>query len=381
MTVLNASAILRCTCRVLAEHQVHFKYAVNLRALQQINSGRLGYSQVGKNLVIYAESRLLPLVEALRVCLWPFRGESPRVPYARSLGDDLPLYYRFGAYQGDTIRIGEEEREDIRTRHDLAVPDGIENPFTTIESGAASSTPTEVRSFLRRYPVTSAIVQRGKGGVFRGLDLASPTFREVIIRLGYPAGEVQRDGTDGVALVRREQRFFSELTRRGVSDIAPTWIADHNDGKWAVLVTEFLAGENLMTLRAEDRLTVAHVEAGLTLIRRLHAAGLYWGDAKLANLLVLADGAIRAMDFETAGRIDQDALTQMCTFSWPAATRDPRVFDIMHYLISVLYQHEDVVVSSAGPRRVDLAELLARLHNSTPQAWAAGQLRAVLGSR
>jgi hypothetical protein len=47
--------------------------------------------------------------------------------------------------------------------------------------------PPEVQSFLLRYHAHEVIQQQGKGGIFIGLNLASETLQEVILK-GIPSG-------------------------------------------------------------------------------------------------------------------------------------------------------------------------------------------------
>lgn len=380
MTVLNAGPVLREAFEVLRDHALHFKYARDLKVLRRLNAGLHGYSQVGKNLVIYAGDPPRSLVEGLVARLGRFRGQCPTVPFARALGDDVPLYYRYGAYQGDEIELDGQRRTDERRDRHAAIPEGMPDPMAPFLRPPVPR--PELRAFLARYPSIAALVQRGKGGVFKALDLSRPSYREVILRLGYPAGEVHDDGTDGSELVRRAQRFFARLQARGLQGLAPRLIDTHDDGRWAALVTELLPGEDLMTKRLEGRLGVEHLRASWALLGRMHAAGLYWGDAKLANVLATSQG-VRAIDFETAGLVGHDSPLTMCSFQLEdPVLDDPQRFDCAHFLASVLVPLEpsDPEHASFSPRVVKLRELAAETSSSLIEQWARARLREVLSA-
>lgn len=375
MTALNAAQVLRAAFEVLREHQFHFKYARDLKVLRKINTGIHGYSQIGKNLVIYANEPSPSLIEGLVARLSRFRGQCPVVPFARALGDDLPLYYRYGAYHGSEIELDGQARLDDRRSRRGAVPEQVEDPLAPHLRPEPPR--AELRAFLARFPTIEALVQRGKGGVFKALDVSSPSYREVILLLGYPAGEVQDDGTDGTALVRRAQRFFAALEQLGLESLAPRRVDTHDHGRWAALVTERLLGDTLMTLRLDRRLGVDHLQASWDIIGRMHDAGLYWGDAKLANLIATSEG-VRAIDFETGGRVGVDPPLRMRTFD----LEDPLLDDLQQidraqFLVSVLLPL-DPVQGPMSSRVVRLRELATRDTSDSCERWAQTHLHALL---
>mgnify|MGYP001605183626 FL=1 len=86
-----------------------------------------------------------------------------------------------------------------------------------------------------------------------------------------------------------------------------------------------------------------------------------------------------AFDFETAGRIEEDAPIQVATFhlSNPVPT-NPREFDVAHYLASILFFPPAGDAQPGGPPIVSLLGLAEQDYESGPQRWAAQQLKALL---
>ncbi|HYY58485.1 MAG TPA: hypothetical protein VE842_14225, partial [Pyrinomonadaceae bacterium] len=171
LTLLNAAEIVERLVPVVQRYGLHFKYIKNIHLLHKLNAGVFGYTQIGKCFVIYLPEPDAAFIAELKHALVPYRDQCPAVPCALPFGDDLPLYYRYGSYQGSRIEVGGTEFEDDRCDARRAVPAGVDDllaPYVTSIPEDA-----EVRSFLLRYPAYEAIVQQGKCGVFRALNLES----------------------------------------------------------------------------------------------------------------------------------------------------------------------------------------------------------------
>jgi hypothetical protein len=190
-----------------------------------------------------------------------------------------------------------------------------------------------------RYPVFEAIQQRGKGGVFAGLNLASETFQEVILKVGYHRGMAEPDGNDGCTLLQRELSFYRELSARGFALHAPKLIDALDTSRTVILVLERISGSNLMLLKLEDRLTVEHLECCWNIPDRFHSHGLFLGDAKLANFIAEDAGEVRVLDFETAGVVGSRPLP-IRTFRLMPEPADICTADRAHFLASVLLAYD-----------------------------------------
>jgi len=354
---------------------LHFKYIKTMALLRKLNAGIFGYTQVGKGLVIYLPEPDESFLKSLKEKLTPFRDQCPTVPCALPFGDDLPLYYRYGSYVSPRLQVGGYDVEDDRADAKSAVPAGIEDvvkPHTT-----PSNVSPEIQSFLARYPAYEAVQQQGKGGIFIALNLASQTFQEVVLKVGYHRGMVQLDGSDGCALLQRELAFYRELADRGVTAEAPQLIDALDASRKVVLVLEYIRGSNLLARRLENQLTVAHLERCWSIIHRLHGVGLYLGDAKLANFLVADDGEVRVLDFETAGVLG-DHPSPIRTFHIKPQFSDFRAADLAHFLASVLYTPDEADSEGPHDKSFDLRTWADRDSETEIAAWAREKLRKLL---
>ena len=375
LTILNASELVKLVHPLVSRAGMHFKYIKAMALLRKLNAGIFGYTQVGKGLVIYLPEIDEAFLSSLKDVLTPFRDQCPAVPCAIPFGDDLPLHYRYGSYDSRRLQVGGYDVEDDRANAKSAVPAGTEDllkPYTT-----RSDVPPEVQSFLSRYPAYEAIQQQGKGGIFVALNLASETFQEVVLKVGYHRGMVQLDGSDGCDLLRRELMFYRELANRGVAAEAPELIDALDAPRKVVLVLEYAPGSNLLVRRLENQLAIAHLERCWSIIERLHGAGLYLGDAKLANFLAADDGQVRVLDFETAGVIG-DRPSPIRTFHVRPRFPDVRTADLAHFLASVLYTPDEADREGPHDKSFDLRTWADRDSETEIDAWARAKLRKLL---
>jgi hypothetical protein len=373
-TFLNARSLLEFVYPLASRAGLHFKYIKTTALLRKLNAGIFGYTQVGKGVVIYLPEPDEGFLNALKDALAPFRDQCPAVPCAIPFGDDLPLYYRYGAYVSRRLEVGGSDIEDNRTDAKSAVPNGIEDLLKHYASPL--EVPPDVQSFLLRYPAYESIQQQGKGGIFVGLNLASDTFQEVILKVGYHRGMVQLDGGDGCTLLRRELAFYRELADRGIADEAPQLIDALDTSRKVVLVLEYISGTNLLLRRLQNQLTVEHLEKCWSILERLHFAGLYLGDAKLANFLANDDGKVSVLDFETAGVIG-DRPSPIRTFDLKPKLPDVCATDRAHFLASVLYTYEEKREDPSGGN-FDLLAWADKDPSNEMDAWALERLRKLL---
>jgi hypothetical protein len=373
MTVLNARAILQRTTPTLASARVQFKYVRDLETLSKLNAGVYGYSQVGKNLVVYLPEPDDAVVTELKRVLRPFRDECPAVPCARPIGERLPLYYRYGSYGGMHIRIDGLDVLDDRSSLARAVPPGIDDALAGHCSEAAVD--PEIATFLRTFPVFRALRQQGKSGVFHCMNLASETFQEVVLKVGYHRGCVQPDGSDGCTLLRREHAFYRLLAQHGIDHLAPALVAALDVPRKMILALEYVPGDDLLSYRFSGRLTVAQLDAAWAMIQTIHSRGLFLGDAKLGNFLLGDDGGLRIVDFETAGVVGQSP-PSIHTFLLSPAPADQRAHDRAHFLASVLFDYERTG-AERGSREVAMDSLAAQPPSDSVSAWALSKLGEV----
>ena len=89
-----------------------------------------------------------------------------------------------------------------------------------------------------------AIMQRGKGGVYKALDLSVLPARFVIVKEGRRHGESNWLGVDGFAQIKHEGGVLRQLERAGVA--VPTVLREFTQGKSRYLVLEMVRGRPLL---------------------------------------------------------------------------------------------------------------------------------------
>ena len=323
-------------------HGVHYKYCKNEVVFRRMNAGLLGYSQIGKNVVGYfdCEERLKRVVVLLKQKLEPFRDTAPTIPYAIPVGGGLPMSYRFGAFHGDTVTIGNETYPDNREKPATWVFDHLADPLLALRE--EKRTDREFKKLLLSYPIFEVLSQSGKGGVFAAFDTNSETFKEVILKVGYKNGQILPDGRDGRDLIDAEWRFYREMEKRQVTHLAPKAERYLATSERSVLILERIEGANLQALHLDNKLSWTDLNSALDVLSSIHDSGLYVGDAKLSNFMRDEDrGRICALDFECGGFIQNGSVDRLCTFFFcNPSIEDLRTLDRVHFLYSILHPVE-----------------------------------------
>lgn len=334
-TVLTANEILKRVAPVMLASGTRFKAPVSLRELQKINCGLFyGYGQVGKFITIYPRTPEEAVALARRLHELTSGMSAPLVPFDRRFHPDSPVFYRYGSFRHVEMKNPDGTRApamrdpqghlvaDVR---EAAKPRWVSDPFAvgeTSEGVAARDSPlsTTFRAF-------EALTQRGKGGVYKALDLSAWPPRLCVLKEGRAAGELAWDGRDGRWRVRHEEVVLRALREASVP--VPCVYASFEVEGNGYLVTEYVEGETLQSLLLKRRRRLSLARAfryGLqlaSLISRIHAPGWAWRDCKPANVIVTADGSLRPLDFEGACAVDSPDRSPWGTaaFMPPASSR------------------------------------------------------------
>lgn len=377
--VANFETILGLVRPIFLAYGQPFKYAANAEVLWRLNAGMAGYSQIGKSIVVYIcnEASVPQLIDELKQVLEPFRGTALRPPYAMPIGGRLPLSFRYGAFLGDSISLNGAYITDVRSqRQNLS--DFLSCPFLPfIEVEAADQ---GLNRFLLSYPVFSVLGQAGKGGIFAALDIESPSYREVIVKLGRRNGNPLPDGRDGMDLVKHECWFYSLLQGTQLSQHVPALVDYSEFESAAALVLERVEGVTLLGLQMDGNLALCHLTQALTILDAFHDYGYLVGDAKLANFIASPSNEIRAIDFESAVSIaEAESLPKYASFLFTderLAAR-PDTWEKLHFLYSVMHLAEDQSESDkkdSSSRMVCLRNVLASDSTLPPIADEARRL-------
>lgn len=313
-TVLDAVAVMEACAPVLASSGTLFKSVETLDTLAQLNSGlRHGFSQVGKFMTVYPRdpADAVRLAEQLDRCTAAF--QAPAVPF------DLPyraggcVYYRYGGFAPLIVEESDGSRSPaIRDPNgkfiaDMrgpgrAVPDWAVNPFQPVPEPYHPSSP-----LLTQVLVYDVLSQRGKGGVYKGVDIRSTPATYCVVKEGRLHGETGWNGIDGRGLLLHEERVLRALPAEiGAAEVLSAFDLEGH----RYLVLEQVDGEPLVAICSRPRAklpveeALAAAAAAARVVARIHVAGWAWRDCKPANLMLTRDRRLRPLDFEGAVRLD-----------------------------------------------------------------------------
>ena len=313
-TILSATDVFAAVSPFLQSKGAMFKAPVSLYELQKLNSGSLyGYSQVGKFLTIYPRNADEALSFAGELHRLTRQWQAPVVPFDHHYRSNGCVYYRFGAFKKIEI-----ENSDSYWMRDLAgnlIPDNREstdvpawtsNPFEKFDRDLC---PAEITPLQTTFKVFEAVAQRGRGGVYKAVDLSSTAPRICILKEGRKHGEVDWDGRDGAWRVLHEGRVLEALNRIELS--VPRLYSSFQIENNSYIVIELIDGVSLNDFlrRRRRRLSIRQVlryAIGIaSLVSKIHEAGWVWRDCKPGNIMITRDGTLKAIDFEGACPIDQ----------------------------------------------------------------------------
>lgn len=311
-SALTANATMERVAPVLQRLNLLFKAPLSLQELDKLNSGiYYGYCQIGKVITVYPQTpeEAVKLARLLHRLTRDLAG--PTVPFDLKFRPRGCLYYRYGSFSALEIEkedgtrvqaIRDPNGKLVEDRRDSpkAMPDWVTDPFA-LKRPARQQKAVET-PLKRRFRAFCALSQRGKGGVYKALDVETWPPRLCILKEGRENGETSLDGLDGYERVRHEGRVLKALRSAGLD--VPCLYASFKGERNYYLALEYIEGESLdQWLRhRKRRLPIAgaisySIEIS-NIIAQIHSAGWVWRDCKLTNLIVTKHGKIRALDFE-----------------------------------------------------------------------------------
>jgi tRNA A-37 threonylcarbamoyl transferase component Bud32 len=308
-TILSASALLERAGPILRASGARYKVPLSLLSLKRLNCGLFyGYSQIGKALTIYPRSSGEACEIAFAVHEATVGLPGPEVPFEHRCFARGGVYRRYGSFES-LFTEGAEPRPAIRgpggvleeDRRDQNPAWAPPDPFAPLKERRRGKLATAFRAY-------SALSQRGKGGVYRAIDVRTGV-RPCIVKEGRRYGEVDWDGTDGRHRVEHEADVLRELTAAEIP--APTVLALFRERADAYLVLEAIDGRTLheVALQADTKLSMmdalGFARQCAELLARIHDLGWVWRDCKPTNLLI-DSGTLRPLDFEGAIAMGSD---------------------------------------------------------------------------
>ena len=316
-TVLTANKVLSRVAPFLQARSVLFKAPASLGELGKINCGVFyGYCQVGKFITVYPQSDDEAVSLAKELDRLTDKIPAPSIPFDLRYQRESCVYYRYGAFEhleivypdGSRMAAMRDREGNLiadRRYSDSGKPEWITDPFRA-EPLNATVTETPLTS---TYVGFAALVQRGKGGVYKGVDNSSHGPRFCIIKEGRKNGEVSWDRRDGRWRIKHEKKVLKHLRQHGlpVPEVYNSFDVQQNH----YLITEFIPGESLHAAleRRQKRYSLKQaLRYGLELatqISRIHDCGWTWRDCKPSNILLTANG-MRLLDFEGACPVSEN---------------------------------------------------------------------------
>jgi serine/threonine protein kinase len=316
-TILTAVRILEIVAPFLENQKALYKAPVSLKELKKINSGvYYDYTQIGKFITIYPRNDEQAVYFAERLHQLTYQIPAPSIPFDSKFKPEGCVYYRYGAFRvneitqsdGTFILAMRDPQGNLipdARNNEKPFPDWVTNPFARPQD-AILPTGKPLKEGLK---VLRALSQRGKGGVYQGIDFSADTPRFCLLKEGRKNGEVEWDGRDGFWRLQNEERVLNALGSAGIKvpQIYSSFIAENN----YYLMTEYIAGETLhvyLQKRKRRLSTFRALKYAIQLAEQLakvHSAGWIWRDCKPDNLILTKKRHIRLLDFEGACPVNQ----------------------------------------------------------------------------
>lgn len=319
-TIVSANKVLARVSPLLSRSGVLFKAPSSLRELKRLNCGLFyGFEQVGKIITVYPKSDRQAVSLARKLHKLTSRLTGPTIPYDFPLRKNSRVHYRYGVFRPQrTTRSKGKRVHAIRSPEGKLLPDlrdaranvpsWTSDPFREqrLQPKRKASVEGPLGTTILAYEVMS---RRGKGGVYRALDLSVRPARMCVLKEGKPQGETDVDGRDGYWRATHEAKVLSSLRSAGVE--VPEVYCTFEVQSHYYLVAEFIDGQTLQSVLLNQRTRLPVREALMSglqlarLLKRIHDAGWVWRDCKPMNLILSKEGILRPFDFEGACPVEK----------------------------------------------------------------------------
>jgi len=320
-TILSACELLQKIGPYLRRRAVLFKGPQSLNALLKLNAAVTSeFSQIGKFITVYPQSDKAGVEIARILHGLTRRFKAPIVPYDERFRKGSCVYYRYGAFSGRLLKLRGKSCLAIRAPNGqviadrrepgTAVPRWLVDPFRKGKSNGRCESVTPLETDYKRY---QAIIQRGRGGVYRALDISSGRPSSCIIKEGRRHGETDWFGRDGYDLIKREAEFLRSVSRRVA--IVPRLRRTFRANGSYYLVQNVIRGRSLQSIIAGEQpisrsRLFGYCNSMVQIVSDIHGAGWVWRDCKPDNFLCDKKNGLTAIDFERACQISApDPLT------------------------------------------------------------------------
>lgn len=377
----NVERILSTVADYCISRRIPFKFLRSVDALLLANAKYANRGSSGKFATIYPadEAALKEVLTELGEVLDGSPG-----PYVLS---DLrwrngPLYVRYGGFveRHRLSETGSVEPAIVdpqgrlvpdRRTPTFQYPDWVRLP-PFLEQHLAARRDVKVDGLP--YRIERALHFSNGGGLYVGEHIATGT--QVVLKEARPHAGLDRDGTDAVARLHREQEMLKRLA--GL-DTVPAVYDAFTLGEHHFLVLEFIDATPLrraivkrypLVRFGADEQTIAEytswaldVQAKLErAVDDFHHCGVVIGDLHPLNVLLRPDGRVALVDFEVAAGIEEGRRQTLANPDF-AAPRNYTGFDIDRYALACLrlffFLPLTILLAIDRAKAVDLAAVIS----------------------
>lgn len=350
----SVERILATVADYCIKRRIAFKFLRSVDALLLANTKYANRGSSGKFATIYpaGEAQLEQVLTELGEALDGSAG-----PYVLS---DLrwhkgPLYVRYGGFverhclsETGSVEpaIVDPDGRLVPDRRDptFRYPDWVRLPaFLKPHLAARNSVTVDGLP----YRIERALHFSNGGGLYVGRHIA--TGAQVVLKEARPHAGLDKDGTDAVARLRREQKMLERLA--GL-DTVPAVHDAFTIGEHHFLVLEYIDATPLrkaivsrypLVKLGADKQTIAEYTAWALDIQNkveravdaFHDRGVVIGDLHPFNVLLRPDGRVALVDFEVAAGIEEGRRQTLANPGF-AAPRGCAGFDIDRYALACL---------------------------------------------
>ena len=272
--------------KILKDFKVLYKVISSSNKLAELNSGDLGYTQIGKFVTVYPRNNqeFIELIESLYRATIGFQAVD--IPSDFRYKNSCVIFYRYGEM---CVSDGDTQSLDLREK---IIPEGIVVPIKDYYI-------KRFEKFPERYIPIMCMRARGKSRVFQCIDASEKI--KVITKEGLMLGEVNLNGLDGANSIMQEKEILLAL-----SDVPafPRIIDSFYVGSTFVIVEEFKEGKTLKQLFEDEEYSLIELHKKrilsqlLDLLVVLHQKEICVGDLSLDNIILNDEGGISLIDVE-----------------------------------------------------------------------------------
>ncbi len=397
----NAERVLAMVAEYCRNRRIAFKFRRSPDALLLANAKYANRGSSGKFVTIYPAGEVQ--LETVLTELGEMLDGSPG-PYVLS---DLrwgngPLYVRYGGFaqryclsETGSLELAIEDAEGRlvpdRRATTFQFPEWVRLP-AFLEPHLAARNSLKVDGLP--YRIERALHFSNGGGLYVAQHIQ--TGAQVVLKEARPHAGLDRDGTDAVARLRREQGILERLD--GL-DVVPAVHGSFTLGGHYFLALELVDASPLRSviveryplvkLDADEQAIAEYTSWALDMqatleraVNSLHERGVVIGDLHPFNVLLRSDGRVVLIDFETAAGIEERRRQTLAAPGF-AAPRDRTGFDVDRYALACLrlflFLPLTPLIAIDRAKAVDLAAVISESF-PVPAAFLDEAVQVIVGS-